>query len=358
MCIRDRVGDDLESNPLDAATRAAVIAILPAVKRVGPFRAGLRCAVNTARELTQLRRRVFEDANWIPETDESSTPAVGPGNSLERLEAQGAEDCTRDTDLKKMRDRLALATADGAFELFYQPKVNAGTRAVVGFEALVRWDDPVCGRVPPDVFIPLAEEMGLIERIGDWCIREACARIAHWNELGLDPGRVAVNASPVQFQRADFATRLIDTVVDAGVELRQFELEITEGCLIESDEAIATLVQLSDAGIQIAVDDFGTGYSSLQYLRSLPVHCLKIDRVFVTEIEHDASARSLTAAIISLAWNLGFRVVAEGVEDDFQWGFLADHGCDEIQGFHFSRPLSSGDAEQLLREEKVRSDLD
>lgn len=343
------VGDRLPAALLDAAARAGCLALLPDASPSRRFAVEVRSTFEAARELTRLRR-------WAVEIDEAP-PAELIEEPDAALEADNAppRDPIVDRDLAR---RLTEACRQGDFDLFYQPKVNAGNRAVVGFEALIRWTDAELGPISPEVFIPMAEAQGLITGIGEWCIHEACAHAARWVAEGLVPGRVAVNASPVQFQQPGFARRIIDVVRGAGLEPDHFELEITEGCLLESDEAIATLSELVDAGIHVAIDDFGTGYSSLQYLRRLPIHCLKIDRVFVTDLETDPSARSLVAAIISLAWNLGLRVVAEGVENEYQWRFLADHGCDEIQGFHFSPPLAAEAAASLLKQERVRAESD
>ncbi len=248
-----------------------------------------------------------------------------------------------------LETRLRGALQQDHLTLHYQPKVDAGTRRVTGVEALIRWNDPELGAVPPSQFVPIAENSDLIVPIGRWALRTASAQIAAWRRQGIAPGRVAVNVSPRQFRSPDFVRSVISTIHEAGARPEEIELEITEGCLLEESTATATLRALRDRGLSVAVDDFGTGYSSLQYLRQLPIDCIKIDRAFVKDLSSDETARSLTVAIISLAWSLGLRVVAEGVESEEEWEFLRDHGCDEIQGFAFSRPLPAEECEALLR---------
>jgi len=255
---------------------------------------------------------------------------------------------------KLLESRLRGALERGELRLHYQPRVDADSREIVGLEALVRWTDLELGPVSPVEFIPLAEEGDLIAPLGLWSIRAACQQMVAWRDAEIAPERVSVNVSPRQFQGAGFAEAILREIEATGLGPERIELEITEGCLLDHESAVATLAALRAHGVKIAVDDFGTGYSSLQYLRRLPIDALKIDRSFIRDLEGDEAARSLAVSIISLAWSLGLRVVAEGVENEAQWAFLRDHGCDEIQGFLFSRPLAPPECGVLLRREARR----
>ena len=238
----------------------------------------------------------------------------------------------------------------GEFELHYQPKVDLRSGAITGVEALLRWRSPDMGLVPPNKFIPILEETGLILEVGEWVIARACRQARLWQEQGLPPLRIAVNLSPRQFQQRDLAQR-IRTIIDQPDFLPEYlELEITESMVMQHVErAIATLEELRQIGIHIAIDDFGTGYSSLAVLKRFPIDCLKVDRSFVRDIPEDADDMAITRAVILLAHSLGLSVVAEGVETEAQREFLVDCGCDEMQGFLFSKPLPAADlAERVL----------
>ena len=239
-----------------------------------------------------------------------------------------------------MKTKLAKAVENGELTLHYQPQADSRSAKLVGFEALLRWDHPELGRVGPDQFIPLAEESGLIVPIGEWVLITACEFAARLKATGSDFGRVAVNLSARQFYQANLA-KLIERILDrSGLPPHCLELEITESMMMgNTDKVLRILSELKEMNIQLAVDDFGTGYSSLGYLRRFPIDRLKIDRSFIDDVpgsQHDAT---IAKAIISLAHNLNLNVIAEGVETREQLGFLADNGCDEIQGYLLSRPL-------------------
>ena len=245
---------------------------------------------------------------------------------------------------------LHHALERGEFELHYQPKVDLRSGAITGVEALLRWRSPDMGLVPPNKFIPILEETGLILEVGEWVIARACRQARLWQEQGLPPLRIAVNLSPRQFQQRDLAQR-IRTIIDQPDFLPEYlELEITESMVMQHVErAIATLEELRQIGIHIAIDDFGTGYSSLAVLKRFPVDCLKVDRSFVRDIPDDVDDMAITRAVILLAHSLDLSVVAEGVETEAQREFLVDCGCDEMQGFLFSRPLPAKElAERVL----------
>ena len=249
------------------------------------------------------------------------------------MNAQAYERLSLENNLRKALDRSELL-------LHYQPQVDIRTQKVVGFEALVRWMHPDCGMIPPGRFIPVAEETGLIGRLGEWVLREACRQNRAWQNEGMQPIRVAVNLSSEQFRRG----RLVETVASAlgetGLDPMYLELEITESVLMQhTRETVKILEALRNMGIRLAVDDFGTGYSSLAYLKRFPIDSLKIDRSFVCDIGTEADERPLASAIVALGHSLNLDVIAEGVEEPPQLEFLAQHGCDQFQGFIFSRPV-------------------
>jgi EAL domain-containing protein (putative c-di-GMP-specific phosphodiesterase class I) len=218
-------------------------------------------------------------------------------------------------------------------------------------EALIRWVHPTRGVISPADFIPLAEECGLIGAIGGWVIREACRQARAWQNEGVPPLRVSVNLSASQFRDSGLVDSIRGALDDAGLEARYLEVELTESAVMSDPEkSIAVLEHLSAMGVLVSVDDFGTGYSSMSYLRRFPIDKLKIDRVFINEIVSRPEDASIVRAIVSLAHSLRLKVVAEGVETPAQLDFLKTAGCDEYQGYHFSRPLPAADFERLIRE--------
>ncbi len=248
--------------------------------------------------------------------------------------------------------RRALERAE--FRLVYQPKIELASGRVCGAEALLRWAHPERGMVAPGDFIPVLEETGLILPAGEWVVSAACAQLRAWREAGLAPVPVAVNVSARQFRTRDLDTRIIGLIEREGVDPRLLEIEITESYLMQDPEhAIRILEKFREVGIQIAIDDFGTGYSSLAYLTRFPVSALKVDRQFVRDATSDPSDAAIVRAVIDMAHNLGFVVVAEGVETEAQVAFLRRHGCDLAQGFHFARPMPPGDIAALLAAAKT-----
>ncbi len=245
---------------------------------------------------------------------------------------------------------LRLALKRRELVLHYQPRVSLASGAVLGFEALVRWNHPRDGLLGPDRFIGVAEATGLITPLGDWVLEEACRRTRQWQTQGLPEIRVAVNLSARQFRDPGLVERVQRVIADTGLDPAHLELEITESTVMQDSEAAAgTLRALKALGITLSVDDFGTGYSSLSYLKLFPIDALKIDRSFVRDIVTDPGDASIVRAIVNLSHSLGLSVVAEGVEDAEQAAFLRDAGCDEVQGYWFSRPLAEASAENLLR---------
>ncbi|WP_461513137.1 putative bifunctional diguanylate cyclase/phosphodiesterase [Rhizobium mongolense] len=247
---------------------------------------------------------------------------------------------------RKLDADLRQAIAGGQFEIYYQPQVNAGTEEVVGFEALLRWHHPERGLVSPDEFIPLAEETGLIVPLGEWVLRQACKDAANW------PGhvRVAVNLSPVQFRSPSLTHTVISALADSGLSAFQLELEITESVLLtDSETALATLHHIKGLGVRIAMDDFGTGYSSLSYLRLFPFDKIKIDQSFIRELGDSKDCAAIVKAVVDLGSSLGITTTAEGVETTNQLDQVREHGCTEIQGYFFGKPLPFSHVEKLLR---------
>ncbi|MFC5302416.1 EAL and GGDEF domain-containing protein [Azospira restricta] len=239
----------------------------------------------------------------------------------------------------RLEQRLRRAVERNEFVLHFQPQVDVAQRRVCGVEALVRWQDPEAGLVPPAEFIPVAEETGLILELGEWVLRGACRQIRAWHDAGWPQVPVAVNLSPRQFQQSDLVERVRAILAETGVPPAMLELEITESSLMHSvEEALAQVQALADMGVRLAIDDFGTGYSSLAYLKRFPVSRLKIDRSFVRDLCDDRDDAAIVASIIGLARSLALEVVAEGVETAPQLAALRDEGCRHCQGYLFSKP--------------------
>jgi diguanylate cyclase (GGDEF)-like protein len=253
-------------------------------------------------------------------------------------------------DKVRFESDLHKALAHGQFEVHYQPKVDTLSGEMCSAEALVRWRHPERGLVSPEEFVPLAEECGLIGAIGEWVIREVCRQGRAWQVAGLQPLRIAVNLSAVQFRVGGVVESIRRALADAELDARFLEVEMTESAVMSNpEESIRILEQLREMGVLVSVDDFGTGYSSMSYLRRLPIDKLKIDRSFIREITARADAASIVRAIVSLAHSLRLKVVAEGVETTAQLDFLKHLGCDQYQGFHFSAPLAAADFERFMR---------
>ncbi len=245
---------------------------------------------------------------------------------------------------------LRRALAGNELLLYYQPKVSIETGRVIGAEALIRWFDPSRGMVPPGEFIGVAEETGLIVQMGEWVLEQACDQALRWKNAGFAPCRIAVNVSANEFSLA-LPARVAAALHKRKLEAEWLELEITESMLMQSSDTVISIMdQIVRLGVRLSLDDFGTGYSSLSYLKRFPIHTLKIDSSFVRGIPDDASDRAIANAIISMAKQLNYKVIAEGVETDAQLAFLKQAGCDDMQGYLFSYPLAAVQFEVLLRE--------
>jgi len=251
----------------------------------------------------------------------------------------------------RMETGLRVALKNNEFLLHFQPKISLSDGEICGFEALLRWQPPNRPMVPPAGFISVLEETGLIESVGAWAIRTVCEQIKQWQQAGLKPQSVAVNLSARQFRDKNLDGIIADIVRAVGIDPKFLEFELTESILMQDTvQAAAMLRNLKALGVRIAVDDFGTGYSSLAYLKRFPLDTLKIDREFVRDCVTDPDDAAIAQSIVSLAHNLGLQVVAEGVETQEQLEFLASVGCDEMQGYYFSRPVPQSDCTQMLIE--------
>ncbi|RFC41075.1 MAG: PAS domain S-box-containing protein/diguanylate cyclase (GGDEF) domain-containing protein [Candidatus Nitrotoga sp. CP45] len=245
--------------------------------------------------------------------------------------------------------KLCHAIEQQGFCLHYQPQVNLRSGRIIGVEALLRWNNPEIGMVPPEYFIPIAEETGLIIPIGEWVLREACRQNSEWRMLGLPKISVAVNLSAVQFRQNNFGEMIKEILCEYGLDPSGLELEITESAVMHNAEAsIALLLELKAMGLKLAVDDFGTGYSSLSYLKRFPIDKLKIDQSFVRDITVDSDDAVIVSTIINMARTLKLKVIAEGVETAEQLSFLKHQECDEIQGYYFSKPMPPEKINSLL----------
>jgi EAL domain-containing protein (putative c-di-GMP-specific phosphodiesterase class I) len=248
-----------------------------------------------------------------------------------------------------LENKLRRALEHDQFVLHYQPKIALATGQMSGLEALIRWNDPETGLVPPDKFIPILEETGMIFEVGKWVIRKAISDFNRWREDGLKPPRIAVNVSPLQLRRREFNADLQKAIEEGGGTGDCLELEITESLIMENiEENIPKLRAVRELGTTIAIDDFGTGYSSLSYIAKLPINALKIDRSFIVEMPNSPDAMSIVHSIMSLAHSLRLRVIAEGVDSEEQVKLLRLLRCDEMQGYLHSKPLSPDQTAQYL----------
>jgi diguanylate cyclase (GGDEF)-like protein/PAS domain S-box-containing protein len=246
--------------------------------------------------------------------------------------------------------RLERALADGAFTLAYQVKADVTSGEVCGTEALIRWNDPEVGLLPPSEFLPVAEKMGLMPKLGEWVLRTACAQGRQWQERGLASGRMAVNISPYQFRNTRLADAVPEILRASGLAPERLELELSEQAIIDHPKEVAEVLEhLSGSGVVITIDDFGTRYSSLEALQRLPIHALKIDRSYVAGLRSAITEKDMVTAIISLAHALGMEAIAEGVETREQADFLRHAGCDQVQGWLISHALAPDSIEKMLR---------
>ena len=240
----------------------------------------------------------------------------------------------------KLQSALHDALDKKNFHLVYQPKLDFLTMETTGFEALLRWCDPVLGNVSPAKFIPIAEKIGLINDIGLWVLKQACQQGVKWISQGKKFGRIAVNVAGQQLQRTSFVDEVKLVLEETGLPASALELEVTESFMMSDPEVvIRDLQRLGEMGIELSIDDFGTGYSSLSYLKKLPIHKLKLDQSFVRDLPMDHNNSAIAKAVIALGQALNLKVIAEGVENEAQAAFLRDNGCHEAQGYLYSKPM-------------------
>ena len=333
---------------------------------------GAACVAAAAREIQQILQPPFRvDGHELyvtvsigiglyPDDGEDAQSVLkNAGAALYRAKQQGGDNYQfyaadmNEHALKRLSlgNSLRRALESGEFVLHYQPQYGADASRVVGAEALVRWQHPELGLVPPAEFIPLAEDTGLIAPVGEWVLRTALAQNRSWQEAGLAPAPVSVNLSLRQFQQPDLLEVVSGALAESGLDPRYLELELTESSVMkDAARAVATLRELKGMGVSVAVDDFGSGYSSLSHLKHLPIDVLKIDKSFVRDMTEDPNDAAIVMAVVTLAHSLGLKVVAEGVETEEQLRFLRLLRCDAVQGYLLSRPLPAGDFERLLRE--------
>lgn len=329
----------------DCAERAATDATRAAERLVDDFRRSLNAGGHELRMTPSIGIALFgsedDDVNEVMKQADSAMHRAkrkGSGNvQIFRPQMQEAAMERLQLELK-----LHKAVEDRTLEIHYQPQVSMIDGSLVGAETLLRWNDPELGQIPPSKFIPIAEETGLILKIGEWLLNSVCRQISDWNShpIATPIPRVAVNISPVQFRQPDFVNLVRTTIQRWDIPSEQLELELTEGIVIEQiDWTVEKMNELRELGVRFAIDDFGTGYSSLAYLNKLPLDILKIDQSFVRELGEVESSTSIVTSIIAMAKLLGFDLVAEGVETCEQLDFLTKQGCETYQGYLYSKPL-------------------
>lgn len=255
---------------------------------------------------------------------------------------------------KQLQEKIELegylrkALSYDEFFLRYQPQVNAENNKLIGVEALVRWQHPIRGVISPGVFIPIAEETGIIYELGSWVLREACRQMKAWHRAGGPLIPISVNLSSQQFHQANLSEFIRSVLEETGLEPEYLELEITESMMTDPSMSTSILNELSDSGIRLSLDDFGTGYSSLSYLKLLPIHQLKIDRSFIKDINNNPNDKAIVATIVSMARHLNMDVIAEGIETKEQLDILMENDCQKMQGYYYSKPLPAAELEAIF----------
>jgi diguanylate cyclase (GGDEF)-like protein len=329
-------------NPVEAITAAG--RVLDSLRQPFNFE-GQELFITCSIGISLCSSDARDPQTMIQRADTALHKAKEEGGDLFRLYS---DDMSAHAAKRQMLEsRLRQAAARGEFTLHYQPQVDAESGKIVGVEALVRWDSPELGFLPPGEFIPLAEETGLIVPLGEWVLRAACLQLKAWHNAGCDPLRVAVNLSPRQLRHANLLAVVRGALEESGLNPQCLELELTESSLMEDAKgAAATLAELRGMKVRIAIDDFGTGYSSLSYLDQFPIDTLKIDRSLISDARSRTAA--ITTAIVALGRALGLSVKAEGVETEDQRAFLCALGCDEMQGYLFGKPLGAEEIAPLL----------
>lgn len=331
---------ELDSNPTTAASQARGVglkmqdALTPTFDIAG-HKLNISCSIGIA--LYPLDQESIHDI--LKQADTAMYRAKQEGRSTLCIFNKEMHEAIEQN--LRLQMLLPGALQENQFELHYQAQFN-DRRELIGAEALLRWHEPTLGNVRPDLFIRAAEESGFIVQLGDWVLRRACEQLREWQNAGLPASfqRLAINISARQFAQDDFPQHVLECARAAGINPRQIELEITESMLLNRlEQVVEKMHVLHGMGFYIALDDFGTGYSSLSYLRSLPLHKLKIDRAFVRDIQNDRNDRAIVETIIAMARHMELDVIAEGVEDEYQFDFLREKGCLQYQGYYFARPV-------------------
>lgn len=333
---------------LDSSTELAPVAqgVLQAIAR--PYRiAGQTVHVSASIGVSCYPQDGNETEMMLSAADSAMRDAKRAGPNAYRF--YSAELHALAVEALNLRNHLRQALERGEFHLNYQPRVDILSGRIAALEALLRWRHPVLGMVPPGKFIPIAEQTGLMDAIGDWVLGTACEQLKRWLAKGMPPVRLAVNLSARQLRRADLAQRVSAILVRHGIDARHLELEITESAVMEDPaRTVFMLRELREMGIAVALDDFGTEYASLDYLKRFPLDYMKIDQSFVHGVPEAREDVAITRAVITLAKNLKLKVIAEGVERPEQLAFLAQNGCEEYQGYLFAKPVPADEAEVLL----------
>lgn len=341
----------------DVSSEDAAVGILEQIMRVcrQPFHlAGCQVRVTSSIGLAFASGVRETEAQLLRRADRAMYEAKAQGNN--RYCLYSSELDHRLNEQFRIEQDLFEAVLNGELFLHYQPIFRVGPDTVCAVEALMRWEHPA-GSISPEVFVPLAESNGLINHLGAWAIRCACAQLAAWDANGVDLGYISVNVSPVQFRHPGFIDSVRTAIRDTGISPHRLVLEITEGALMTDPKAAGDLLtELRALGIRFAVDDFGTGYSSLSYLRRFPLSALKIDRSFVADMVDSPHARTIVSAVLSLARELGLVAIAEGVETEAQCDLLAAQRCELAQGWRFARAMGPNDFENAVRTGRFQID--
>ncbi|MBD8148134.1 EAL domain-containing response regulator [Pseudomonas fluorescens] len=344
------VATRLKANPVTANIPIIMLSALSeSSARVSGLETGAEEFISKPVERVELWLRVRNLLRLKAHGDELKQHSLMLEQQLQQRGGDHAQMNVHDLARQDLENDLRQAVDQQAFALHYQPKVELANGEVCGLEVLLRWDRPGYGAVSPAVFVPILENLGLIVPVGRWVIERVCEQIAAWQSSGLGAIEVSVNVSGHQLIEGDLIADIEHILAYTGVDAHWLEVELTEGSLMENTEhTIAALQRLRAMGVKIAIDDFGTGYSSLAYLRRFPIDTLKIDIAFIREVTTNPQDAAITRTIIELAHSLKLRVVAEGVETQAQLAFLKEAGCDQIQGYLFSRPLPVETLERLL----------